>query len=393
MIKNISNFSRLSILFLVYLSTLYGFTNHVILLTVPIIILNLNKLKITSNTEISFLIILMISFVSIGNNLHYTSVSGEMLGIPYIPLILLSFFIAQFFNEKVMKYLLVLIALEIAVAFIEYTLGITSIFKGNPNYAEFSGQALYYRKVAGLSDSSSVLSYKALIGLFIVHFSNLRANHKKILYAVMVAGVVFSFNRTVIISALLFLLFVNFAYIKSFSKKPLVLMSILFALVVSVIFVFPLASEYLMTQLSRGDASRGVDLSSRSYIWFEYWQLIKESPLFGSGSYKVFVTIPVTGYEGHPFHAHNSVLMLLATQGIIISTLYFILIAINVTKRNFIYIASIFIYSMAQYGVFWGISFLDVMLFYFLFDPLFKIQKGRMRANNTTVNSSVERLS
>jgi len=187
----------------------------------------------------------------------------------------------------------------------------------------------------------------------------------------MIAGIIFTFNRTVIISGLIFLVFVNIGYIKKYAKKPIVLLAIFSISLSLAIYFIPIASDYLMAQLSRGDASKGVDLSSRGLIWVEYFHLIKESPLFGSGSYKVFVTIPESGYEGHPFHAHNSVIMLLATQGGIISLLHFILIAINVTKKNVIFIMSLFVYSMAQYGVFWGISFLDIFLFYFLFDSRF----------------------
>lgn len=379
---NYFNLSRLFVMFLVYLSTIYGFTNHVILLAIPILIFNINNLKITYDNEVSFLLILLISLVSVGNNLYYTALIGDMPSVPYMPLMILSFFIAQFFDRKIMRYMLVLIVLEVAVAFIEYVLGITSIFKGNPNYAEFSSAALYYRKVAGLSDSSSVLSYKVLIGIFIVHLLDLKPTNKKILYSVMMAGVVFSFNRTVVISSLLFFLFLNFSYLRELAKKPIFFISILLVIVAGLVFIFPSASEYLVTQLSRGDVSKGVDLSSRSYIWYEYWKIIKESPFLGTGSYKMFVTIPVEGYEGHPFHAHNSVLMLLATQGMIISSIVFFLICINVNKKNAIYILSIFIYSMAQYGVFWGVSFLDVMIFYFLFDSSFRCSKRKMRINS-----------
>lgn len=373
--RDISISNKLSMLSLVYLSTLYSFTNHVLLFSVILIVMNLGKLKLNSNDQISFLIILVISVISIGNNLWYTSISGYAPSLPFLPLMLLSFFTVQFFDERIMKWLLWLIVIEIFIAAIEYILGVSSVFKNNPNYFEFSNEALYYRKVAGLSDSSSVLSYKVMIGLFITHFINISKSYKKILYIIMIGGIIFSFNRTVIVSSLLFLIVINYRYIKSFASKPLVFILIVFLLLLSGILIFPMASEYLMLQFARGDVNKGVDLSSRSYIWIEYWKLIGQSPFFGSGSYKTFVTIPEVGYEGHPFHAHNSFLMFISTQGVIISILMAILILININRKNIIYIVAIFIYSMAQYGVFWGVSFLDIILFCFLFNPIFKTER------------------
>lgn len=374
-VRDISISNKLSMLSLVYLSTLYSFTNHVLLFSVIFIIINVGRLKLNSNNQMSFVIILVISVISIGNNFWYTSVSGNAPSLPFLPLMILSFFIVQFFDERIMKWLLWLIVIEIFIAAIEYILGVSSIFKNNPNYFEFSNEALYYRKVAGLSDSSSVLSYKVMTGLFITHFINVNKNYKKTLYIIMIAGIIFSFNRTVIVSSLLFLIVINYRYIKSFASKPLVFISIIFLLCLSGILIFPMASEYLMLQFARGDVSKGVDLSSRSYIWIEYWKLISQSPFFGSGSYKTFVTIPEVGYEGHPFHAHNSFLMLLSTQGVFISILMGVLILINMNRKNIIYIVAIFIYSMAQYGVFWGVSFLDIMLFCFLFNSIFKTER------------------
>ena len=50
------------------------------------------------------------------------------------------------------------------------------------------------------------------------------------------------------------------------------------------------------------------------------------------------------------------------------SLLFFTLIFINITKKNWIYIFILFVYSTFQYGIFWGISLTDILFFFFLFN-------------------------
>ena len=57
---------------------------------------------------------------------------------------------------------------------------------------------------------------------------------------------------------------------------------------------------------------------------------------------------------------------MVANNGIIISIFYFLLIIKNINRSNLIPVAALLVYSTAQYGVFWGISLMDIILFYFL---------------------------
>src|SRR5690606_32047501 len=93
-----------------------------------------------------------------------------------------------------------------------------------------------------------------------------------------------------------------------------------------------------------------------------YYQFLAENPFFGNGSYKLWMNI-----NGEIFHGHNSFLQTFATNGIVIGLLFIYLIFRNLNKYNYFYIVPIIVLSLFQYVIFWGVSFMDLMFFYFLF--------------------------
>ena len=104
-------------------------------------------------------------------------------------------------------------------------------------------------------------------------------------------------------------------------------------------------------------------LSYRDIIYKKNILFIKKHYLFGNNSHKHKVYLKAYNtYE----HAHNSFLEFASNNGIIISILWFLFILRNINRNNFIYLLAILILSMTQYGIFWGISLLDIIFIYYL---------------------------
>jgi hypothetical protein len=61
--------------------------------------------------------------------------------------------------------------------------------------------------------------------------------------------------------------------------------------------------------------------------------------------------------------------MLFSTYGIPLAIFFLICLFCWWTKRNFAILLAILFYSMLQYGIFWGFSFLDIIFMFFLITP------------------------
>src|SRR5690606_6981383 len=83
---------------------------------------------------------------------------------------------------------------------------------------------------------------------------------------------------------------------------------------------------------------------------------------FGNGSYKLWMNI-----NGELFHGHNSFLQTFASHGIVIGLVFVYFVFRNMNRYNYYYLIPILTLSMFQYVIFWGVSFMDLMFFYFLF--------------------------
>src|SRR5690606_24964991 len=118
--------------------------------------------------------------------------------------------------------------------------------------------------------------------------------------------------------------------------------------------------EDLYYQMNRG--MEDADLSQRDVVLSKYYQFLSDNPLFGNGSYKLWMNI-----NGGLYHGHNSFLQTFATHGVVIGLLFLYLVFRNMNKYNFYYLLPIMVLSLFQYVIFWGVSFMDLMFFYFLF--------------------------
>ncbi|MBB1470273.1 hypothetical protein H5232_17745 [Pseudoalteromonas sp. SG41-5] len=348
-----------------YASTVFGFTNHLLILSVIPLFFQRNTALKFSESDFKFIFFLLfIVIFSLVNNIIGFFILDD-LSFPFFVFTVFSFLFYKLINEKVLFYLLLFILVEIFCALIQYNLGVSSFFSSSEKYFEFSNDALYFKKSAGLSASSSVLAYKVLIAFFIVDFLFKDRKIKFFLYVALIVGLYVTFNRTSIVAAISFFIIAHRAYLKAlfFNRRGVYLLPLFLVLV---LFLTPSAYSVFINEFSRGNADAGVDLSYRTLVWGHYIDFISNNLMLGNFSYKYISELNVAGYGQHNFHAHNSILMIFSSHGVLISILFLFLLASKINNNNLKYIIPIFIYSFAQYGVFWGLSFLDILLAFFL---------------------------
>ena len=137
------------------------------------------------------------------------------------------------------------------------------------------------------------------------------------------------------------------------------------ALSISIIIIISLLSISSISSISSKYSGRNSkDITSyRDIIYSEGIAAIKKRPLMGNNSHKYYVYLKAyNAYE----HLHNSFLELMTTNGITIFLLYILFILMHLNKFNLIAVGLIILYSFTQYGIFWGISFLDIIFIYLL---------------------------
>lgn len=259
------------------------------------------------------------------------------------------------------KWLLHLIALESIVALVEYSLGMPSIVPGVdvPEISPGQANMWYYQRVYGLSINSSVLALKVFTALLLMDYFKLRSSLFKFYRLLFFAAIFVTFNRTVILTVAIYLAgqqVQSWYVVKAPAKRQLATMfGVLMVLLVGGVGIY-LFSDQLLSQFTR---DKGVDLSGRDHIWPFFWDYILNHMFFGNGGMKVLDPL------GR--HAHNSMLQNWATNGGIATLLLVWLILRNIGTKNFWLVVAILIYSGTQYGIFWGISLMDMALYTFLF--------------------------
>lgn len=338
-------------------------------------LLLLYQRKIDKVTVLAFLLISLITALSALNILFhlneasYGASRSILVFFPYSAFILISLTVAKTLKANDLKIVLYLILLEIFIGLIEFWYGQPTFLPWSTYESEtpfgFRG-LLYYSRVYGLSSNSSVFSYKILIGFLILHilYDHLNKSKRWIILFILISGMIVTFNRTSILALTLFsLIFILKDFLKGLVRlriKQMLLVLIILIVVGSFIFFF-LYTDLIIEQLNRGKAS--TDSSSRLRYWIEYWSFIKDNPYFGNGSIKMWIII-----NNHTYHAHNVIIQTIATNGVFIALLYFILIGFNINAKNFIYLIPLFFTGLTQYSFLWGVSFMDIFIFTLLFN-------------------------
>jgi len=302
--------------------------------------------------------------------------------IPYAIFMFISYYFALKVNKAILYFILLFILFEVFIGVFEYVMEVKSFFPSV--LAKIQGEApfgmrglIYYKRVAGLSSNSSVFGYKILVGVFILHFLKITGKKKFIFLSILLIGIFITFTRSVMLSLAVFIVLINISTIKDAIIKLFLnrstLTYIIYGLVfIGLIYITLYNWDLIYNQLNRG--MRTADLSSRDLVFKTFFQFLKDNVFFGNGSYKLWMNI-----DGDRYHAHNSIMQTLVTNGIIIGFFYIVLIFRNINRQNLPYILTFLVASLFQYIILWGVSFMDLMFFTFL---LIKSNKSMLNETN-----------
>lgn len=369
---------------LIYLPTCAFIPVELYLVFIPILLIHY-KVNWASIKEIqfkkldrNFLWILGIVFLAGINSLINWDIEGTGISgvYSYMYLLPLTYFISKIcFRIEIFKFLIYFVLFEIAFAILEYFLGISTIFKSLGTYREFDGyQMIYYTRTFGLSGNSPIFAIKIFITLLLIDY----LSFKKWIYVSikigLFLGVFLAFNRGVLLVTFLYFLFqigeISWQLLrkKNINFTPIILNLLFF------LFWFHNPTWFYCqftrnnTPITNGRIDNSLDkitlnlpeieMSGRKEIWEAYLTFIKDNPVFGNGSDK---------YMLGTYHAHNSFLEIVSSNGIVISLMMLLLIAININRFNYVIIGCFLMLSMGQYFVFWGVSLGDILFLSFLF--------------------------
>lgn len=272
---------------------------------------------------------------------------------PYIIFLILSLFFAKFISSKDLQVIQWLITFEIIIGVLEYIANVPTFFRNLTPINELpDSDLLYQRKVFGISANSSVLAAKTVY-LFTITCLQLKTTteSKKKYYlflAITLIGLVITFNRTALISVLVSLCIFFFKNIR---------LIIMFFLPLSILSLVNI--DNILKQLNRGKST--IDYSGRDQIFSYFYSFWQENLLLGNMGKKLLWET-----RGISWHAHNSYLEFIASNGLIVTFLFIISWFFIFKKKTYIVIP-ILIYSLFQYGFLWGVTFYDIVIFSILY--------------------------
>ncbi|MHA7829957.1 MAG: O-antigen ligase family protein [Flagellimonas sp.] len=274
-------------------------------------------------------------------------------------------------RKRTLYIVIYLVVFEVFIGVLEYFIGVRSFIPSvreavaGQNPFGFNG-LLYYSRVSGLSSNSSVFAIKIMVSLMMLQFLGPR-NKKEgfFLYGFLGVGLLLTFTRSVYVALAAFFLMINykriiravFRFLRG--KAKWIYFAVISIFISGIIFLIS-KLDVLLQQMNRG--MKKVDLSSRDSVFQRFSDFFWDNPLLGNGSYKLWI-----GINGKVFHAHNVFMQIMTTNGVLIGSMYFLMVLININKYNINYIIPILIISLFQYAIFWGISFVDLFFFSFLF--------------------------
>ena len=328
-------------------------------------LINMKKMELKDFQTPVFKIILIISVFSVTNfvltwafgNIQYEDSNSALPIFPYALLFIPTYIIAKTLDRKVLIWLLIFICLEIIIGIFEYIFGVTSFFTVTANEfgGGFGGEEMFYNKrVLGLSENSSGLSLKCLIGLIILYLTKPKYTIWGLL--LLMAGLFITFNRSAILAVAPLLIYFYWYYIRGLKFK--------FIWIGLTIGVFLYLFSAIYYQFLRGADVENISViaSKRDLVFESFFSFFKEHIWNGNGSVKIWLEL----LPDKKFHAHNSLLMTLASNGILIFGLYLYFVFRFIKKNILIPIFSILIYSLFQYGILWGCSLLDIFFVFLL---------------------------
>jgi O-antigen ligase len=304
------------------------------------------------------------------------------------------------------------VVFEVFVCIVEYALQVRTFFLASYPKIDFTSNFLYDYRTFGLSVNSSVVSFKILCALILLELKLFKKWTYYFILIILYIGAIVTFNRALLLtiffmSALQFLLSLFADQHKLKRMRQAATPTILFILIFVAFsknsiwtelnkrhpekqqlgVVHPRAKNKTIASLGCNDQyqpnlqigqqldtslmlnrllirnTAQVNTSGRTLIWANYLQFIHGHLWFGNGSDKLYFKEknPETGAV-KLIHAHNSFLQLLATNGILLSSLLLLILCFIWQRKHLILIITLLFFSVFQYGIFWGFSILDVLL-------------------------------
>lgn len=324
------------------------------------------------------------------------------------------------FDKRLFKALIVMTALESIIGLGEYVTGVRSFFlEADPLNVIKDYSLLYNSRVFGLSVNSSILAYKVFLAFILIDFVHFKRYFAWILRIALTLGLFLSFSRVIVILVLLYWLLNSISMLRLGFRRALQESSFLFMaglLCLNLIFIVQLKDQLtrgghdaessfagattfeepepqtcadkhaipmkpgtmIETEQGLGDrifmSAENIQSSGRKQIWLNYINFSEKHLLFGNGSDKLMLRrwLSLQG-KFKLVHAHNSYLQLLASNGIIISLLYFLFYFAFWKTKNYLPILIIALYSFANYGIFWGFSYMDLIFIILLSTNLTRV--------------------
>lgn len=319
-----------------------------------------NKIKVSTPFQI-VLIIIILSFFNEIIHFFFVGASPSVIElIPYSLFILLTMWAARIVDEKVLRWMLWFTLIDIGSAIVQRIIGVNTFLpESMSDVAEMGGDLLYDLKVNGLNTNASGLGYKAFLALLIYErFPQCRFCGKYLWYFICLLGIILAFNRTMLIASVVY-----FGIILLRSKNRLLIVPVVVLLLFYVLSE-PEVAEFVVTQITRGSGSLsgGNTMSGREEVYAHYVQFCKNHFFLGNGSFKYYI--------GEGLHAHNSFLQTMATNGILITVFYIIMLLSTIRKRNYIFIIPFFVSAMTQSFILWGASYNDFIMYCLMLKPV-----------------------
>lgn len=361
----------------------------------------------TRNIAIAVIILMILAGVNKLTNGHEILCMRDY----YAPFYLFPFLILSSslsFSRSLFLGIVLIVAGESVIGIMEYFSGIRSFVIDLGDLSEITDYSLFYNsRVYGLSGNSSIMGYKVLLALLVIDYCKLKPWQDWSLRGLLLIGLLISFSRMAIVVMLIYwvlrLIILNR---KLITKEFLSRSSVQYYLLVVLISI--VCYKPLMYQLSRGGheaesvlnleedpnqinscelshalpmrsaeldpdkqgwgdklmlTAENVQSSGRKLIWLNYINFIEENLWFGNGSDKPMVRMWLPDEGRYKLlHAHNSILMLFATYGLLLGLLFLAFYFYYWKGHNWLPILAILLYSMGNYGVFWGFSAMDVIM-------------------------------
>lgn len=348
--------------------------------------------KIELSVNLTFIIVVAIAilsqlnlFFSYFNGIRTEVETSVQQVVSFNLLMPIAYIIAQQFKPSDLRIFMWLFVIDALFVLAQSYYGVSTFYniQGLETFVDVDNLA-YFNRPFGLGNNASVFAEKLVAFVLIVHMLATRYQYHfpKFAIAIVAAAGLINFGRTAFVAIFFFMAVTLFLRLRKIGTAQKTKYLIVGGIAIIFMFVFYKDNIYVlveeaMRQFTRGNES--IELAGRDLIWNDYIIFIRENAIFGNGSVKYF-----TDYFGQQATAHNSFLMTAASHGLIITVLYASAIIVSLNKKNAIYIATIVIFSFAQYSIFWGLSFNDIILFYFMsYGNEERLRRSRLKHSTT----------